>query len=59
MGVRVSFNVTQPKSSDPPTQPNFPMNNDWSVKTEKGLISLLMTKRLGDSEYIIVIAFEF
>ena len=51
MGVRVSFNVTQPKSSDPQTQSNSAMNNNWSVKTEKGLISLLMTKRLGDSEY--------
>ena len=51
MGVQVSFNVTQPKSSDPPTQPNSAMNNDQSLKTEKGLISLVMTKRLGDSEY--------
>ena len=51
MGVRVSFNVTQPKSSDPQIQPNSVMNNDRSLKTEKGLISLLMTKRLGDSEY--------
>lgn len=28
MGVRVSYNATQPKSSDPQTQPNSAMNND-------------------------------